>query len=182
MCDLYRGLVDCRVLDLFMRTCARRLRMMSPALSTCPGKKPVEASIDVKEVASARDVGIDATAGRKRWLKVSNHRLKKSAARSRNIGILSRQSFKACRLFTTGASSSARRNMRANQAHSAGITRGGLCTTTAIHSLYGEWQDPDIKLSKAQATMWATYWHSADLDERTRRRKAWRTACAKLCI
>ena len=145
----------------------------------------IELAADVR----AKDLGIDAGAGRIRTTKTIKGRLLKCRRRSFLIGMLARKVSAAKKLFSTGAlpqlygyqgtglPPSAIAKVRAMALEASGANRGGqVCTATVLAIKYGDDRDPEITIRVGQIKAWIEFWHTADLDLRNRTRKAWSRA------
>jgi hypothetical protein len=156
-----------------------RLRISPKSMVVCSNKYIAKhvaarlgaAGIEVRHEASARDLGVSYTAGKRRVATLQNARLVKAGKRSLRIASMAKATKQARRLFTTGARPQAiwghqvhgvaagqMTRLRTMAARASGLFRTGRCTTTAIAPAYGEFGDPAIVCTAEVVKTWCQYW------------------------
>jgi len=141
--------------------------------------------------ARAKDLGVEAAAGRRRCARLLAARRGKAQARSKRAAWLHKASKKGAQLYRAGAQPQAQygtqcwgiaprplAKLRAAAVRAAGFDRKGQCMTTAASIAFGP-ADPSIALRVDQIIEWVRLWvREPQLRERMCR--AWAVALARL--
>ena len=140
----------------------------------------------------ARDLGLDATAGRHRSIGVTRARLTKGIARSARIAQLAKVNQKAKKLFPTGLkpsvmwgctnmgfSKNSMELLRTQAARCTGSFDPGCCKTTTLALNFGEFADPFVKFTSEVVIEWLRLLRE-DRIPLGRVRAAWHHALSRL--
>ena len=121
---------------------------------------------------SARDLGVDMAAGRKRVVRIAASRVKALGRRVARIGKLSKARKTAMALYRPASaqvfwgqeimdiSTAALKELRRQALRAAGFKGRGMCTASAIIALLGPRGDPGMVALHRQVTLWLEAWRS----------------------
>ena len=142
---------------------------------------------------SMRDLGVDASAGRRRATAVASKRLKKGAKRLCRLKVINKiAGGKGRKLYRTnvwpvsswgisgqGCGPTSIDKMRTHAA-AAVLAKGGLCRTSTIALGFNDGADPACAIRERIVLDWLQVWGDADLDLRTRIRAVWHRQLSRL--
>ena len=145
----------------------------------------------VKFDRSAKDLGVDMAAGRRRCVRIQKVRFGKFKKRVQRMRRLTRASARALPLYlqaqpqatwgqeVMGLAPSHLQGLRREALRATGLNTTGMCTTTTLACVYGWRRDPAISTLLSQVVAWVEAWRG---DDRLRQevRAAWPAIVADL--